>query len=71
MPALPPNALKLSVSNIIKVTQYQATTELHRDAVQELIRVSNMAKQKGSRGKDARDFLFELRCDLLACSDQM
>ena len=71
MPVLSPNAQKLCVSNIIRVTQYQATTELHRDAVQELIRVSNMAKQRGSRGKEARDFLIELRCDLLAASDQI
>ena len=59
MPALSPNAQKLCVHNIIRVTQYEATTERHRDAVQELIRVSNIAKQTGARGKEAREFLIE------------
>ena len=71
MPALSPNAQKLCVSNIIRVTQYEATTKQHRDAVQEVTRVCNIAKQTGARGEEAREFLFELRCDLLASSDQI
>ena len=71
MPALSPNAQKLCVSNIMRVTQHEATTERHRDGVQELIRVLNISKQTGGRGKEARKFLFELRCDLLASSEQI
>ena len=71
MPALSPNAQKLCVPNIIRVTQYSATTKPHRDAVLEVIRVYDIAKQTGARGDEAREFLFDLKCELLACSDQI
>ena len=71
MPALAPNAQKLSVANILQVTQYDATTASHYEAVQELIRVTNMAKQQGSRGQVAKKFLSELRIALLAAGAEI
>ena len=71
MPALAPNAQKLCVTNVMRVTQHEATTEDHRNVVQELIRVLNISKQSGPRGEVARKFLYELKRDLLAASDQI
>ena len=71
MPALAPNAKKLCVSNVIRVTQHEATTKDHYDAALELTRVFDISKKSGNQGDVARDFLFKLRRDLLANSDQI
>ena len=47
MPALAPNAKKLCVANIIRVTQHLATTTFHRDAALEVARVFDIAKKIG------------------------
>ena len=71
MPALAPNAQKLCVANVMLATQHEATGEVHRDAVKELTRVLNISNQTGTRGEEARKFLFQLRLDLLAAKDQI
>ena len=71
MPALAPNAQKLCVDNIILVTQELATTKFHRDAALEVARVFDIAKKTGDRADEARDFLVNLRRELLASGDQI
>ena len=69
MPATGPDVKKLNVDHLIMVTQGLATTTVHRDAFQEVVRVVDIAaNKKGARGDEAKAILINLKSELLAQS---
>ena len=66
MPITAPCKKRLSLKNVLEVTQMKATTVDHRSAFQEAVRVSDIARnKKGKRAEEAKSFLESMKRELL------
>ena len=72
MPIRGPCAKRLSVENVIKMTQSYATTPDHRTTYLEIVRVQKIANSgENKRATEAQEFLRKLKHELLIRSEEI